>query len=174
MPVVSVRRGRRGALRLEQRDALGEGGLWPMRLEVLTLSFDGTTRADAVRLEGWTARVPTGANAPDLVFANSNDFGYGLFLLDAESRAKILKRPELLDDEFLGTLLLGTLWESVRRAEMSPLEYVELAARVAPQLGEEITLQPLLSRVQTAFTRYLSDAQRAASPSARSDVYVAA
>jgi aminopeptidase N len=156
--VRAVRAGPR-AVRLEQSDALGEGGVWPMRLEVVWVSFGGRTRADSVVLEGRSAtlRAPFGF---DFVFVNSNDYGYGLFLLDDASRAKILARPEFLGDDFLSTLLLGSLWENVRRAELSPLDYIDLAVKVAPGLREDVTLQPLLSRAQTALTRYLSDEQR--------------
>ena len=150
----------RRVVRLEQRDALGEGGVWPMRIEVVMVSFDGRTKTDAVRLDGQTAEVGAGGSY-DFVFANSNDFGYGLFLLDERSRAKVLERPESwMGDDFTSTLILGSLWEGVRRAELAPLDYVELVIKVAPTLREDVTLQPLLARAQTAYTRYLSDEQR--------------
>ncbi len=164
--IVTVRRDGARGLTVEQHDALGEGGVWPMRLEVLKRFADGSARTAGVLLEGRAARVPNDAGGEEseseFVFANANDYGYGLFLLDDASRAHALARPELLGDDFLSTLVLGSLWESVRRAEMRPLEYVGLALAVAPRLGEEVTLQPLLARAQTAFTRYLSDAQRSA------------
>jgi aminopeptidase N len=43
---------------------------------------------------------------------------------------------------------------------MSPVEFVELAIKNAPQEKDEVMLAFILSRAQTAFTRYLSDAQR--------------
>jgi aminopeptidase N len=63
-------------------------------------------------------------------------------------------------DDFLRTLLWGSLWDSVREAELAPSAYVELAIKLLPQERDEVTAQGVLSRVQTAFNRYLSDAQR--------------
>ncbi|HYN85118.1 MAG TPA: M1 family aminopeptidase [Pyrinomonadaceae bacterium] len=174
LPIVTVARDERDArtLRVGQRDALGEGGVWPMRLELLARSAGGTERTRDVLLEGREARVridelageaneeANDASNVELVFANSNDYGYGLFLLDEGSRARVLDAPGRLGDDFTSTLLLGSLWESVRRAEVAPLAYVELAARVAPNLREEVTLQALLARAATAHTRYLSASQR--------------
>jgi aminopeptidase N len=65
-------------------------------------------------------------------------------------------------DPFLRALLWDGLWESVREAELPPLDYIEMALRELPKERDEVTVSGILARVQTAFRWYLSDAQQAA------------
>ncbi|HEV7891360.1 MAG TPA: M1 family aminopeptidase [Pyrinomonadaceae bacterium] len=171
MPDVRVRwssdsRGLIDSFEIEERDALGEGGSWPMRLKILLAYPQPHDSADlvTVTLEGaGVTRVPeaVGKRRPVFVFANFEDYGYGRFLLDDRSRAYLARDLGSVKDDFLRALLWGSLWESVREAEMSPVEFVELAIKNAPREKDEVMLAFILSRAQTAFTRYLSDAQRA-------------
>jgi aminopeptidase N len=120
--------------------------------EVLTVALgsNGVTRV----------KEAIGLRRPSYVFANYEDYGYGLFLLDEKSRAYVLKNLGTVRDDFLRALLWGTLWDSVREAELAPSEYIELALKLIPQERDEVTAQGVLSRVSAAFNRYLSDAQR--------------
>ena len=173
MPDVRVRwavnrRGRISSFVVEQRDVLGEGGAWPMKLELL-LRNQGRGGASNdlldVTLDGRGAtpvRRAVGRTAPSFVFANYGDYGYGRFLLDAKSRAAVLEDFEHVYDDFLRALLWGSLWESVREAEMAPADFVELAIKQAPAETDDVMLAFVLARAQTAFTRYLSGAQAAA------------
>jgi aminopeptidase N len=65
-------------------------------------------------------------------------------------------------DDFLRALLWGSLWESVREAELAPADFIELAVKQAPAERDDVMLAFVLARAQTAFTRYLSVAQRKA------------
>jgi aminopeptidase N len=65
-------------------------------------------------------------------------------------------------DDFLRALLWGSLWDSVREAELAPVDYIELALRHVAGEQDEVTTQSILARMATAFNRYLSDAQREA------------
>ncbi|HKS27929.1 MAG TPA: M1 family aminopeptidase [Pyrinomonadaceae bacterium] len=153
--------GRIESLTLRQRDVLEEGGAWPMRVKLLlaydtpaarpetltvTLSGSGETRVDEVR----------GRPAPRYVFANYEDYGYGRFLLDDESRRAVINNLGSVEDPFLRALLWGALWDSLREAELAPLEYINLAVRLLPKERDEVTAQSVLSRVSTSFNRYLS------------------
>ena len=82
-------------------------------------------------------------------------------------------------DDFLRSMMWGSLWDSVREGELDPKEYVELVvnalspgfSRQPPKGGtqngsgsvesDESTIATLLGRVSTAMNYYLSDAQRA-------------
>ncbi|HKG14696.1 MAG TPA: M1 family aminopeptidase, partial [Pyrinomonadaceae bacterium] len=173
MPDVRVRWGanRRGVVNsfeVEERDALGEGGSWPMRLKLLLAPADSKARPEVltVTLKGagtTSVREALGKRRPAFVFANFEDYGYGRFLLDDESRAYLARNLGAVKDDFLRALLWGSLWESVREAEMDPADFVELAVNNALRETDEVMLAFILSRAQTAFTRYLSDAQRAES-----------
>jgi aminopeptidase N len=157
------RAGRINHLTLTQTDVLHEGGAWPIRVKLLlahetsapetldvTLSSPGETNVkDAI-----------GKRRPSFVFANYEDYGYGRFLLDEKSREYVLNKLGTVRDDFLRALLWGSLWDSVREAELDPSAYLELAIKLIPQERDEVTAQGVLTRVQSAYNRYLSSAQR--------------
>ncbi|HVF56846.1 MAG TPA: M1 family aminopeptidase [Pyrinomonadaceae bacterium] len=157
------RRGRIDRFTIEQRDVLGEGGAWPMRIKLLLAPVGGgKPETLTVLLNGRGAtnvKEVVGKRRPAYVFANYEDYGYGRFLLDAESRASVLKNLGAVGDDFLRALLWGSLWDSVREAEMPPLDFLELGIRHAARERDDVALQFVLARLQTAFTRYLSDEQ---------------
>jgi aminopeptidase N len=146
-----------------QEDVLHEGGVWPMKLRAVTLGAAGARDFDFV-LPGKRAALKPMIGMPrsEIVFANEGDYGYGQFLLDDASRAAVLARPESIDNGLLRALLFDALWESVREAELAPLDYLHFALRTAPAEPDPITLATLLARVTMAFEHYLSDEQRAA------------
>jgi aminopeptidase N len=172
MPDVRVRwsanaRGRINHFTIEQRDALGEGGSWPMKVNILLATDAAGARAAplTVTLRGaGAARVPEaiGKPRPAFVFANFEDYGYGRFLLDDESRAVVTKNLGAVKDDFLRALLWDSLWDSVREVELAPADFIALAVREAPRERDDVLLNFILARVQTAFLRYLSDEQRKA------------
>lgn len=151
---------------LEQRDSLGEGRTWPMKLRVLTAYSDGSSRQRDTTLSGARTRLPApGATPVEFAFANAGDYGYGRFLLDQHSRAAVLDRPQIVEDPLLRALVFDALWESVRDAELAPLAYLDFAVRVAPVERNPVTLATLLARAQIAVSSYASEMQRdAASP----------
>ncbi len=61
---------------------------------------------------------------------------------------------------FQRTLLWGSLWDSVREADLDPREYVALALRVLPDEKDEQLAQNLIGRTTTALHRYVSPAVR--------------
>ena len=147
---------------LEQHDVLGEGHTWPMKLTVFALPEEGLPRSVDVELQGERTPVPQLDGMPELdfAFANFGDFGYGRFLLDPASREAVLGRPGIVEGPLLRSLVFGSLWESVRDAELAPLEYLDFVIRVAPMERDPVTLANLLQRAQVAFLVYSSDAQR--------------
>ncbi|TMH10846.1 MAG: hypothetical protein E6H70_16440, partial [Betaproteobacteria bacterium] len=147
---------------LEQHNVLNEGGTWPMKLRVFALSESGLPRsADALlRGESTSVRAIDGMPEIDFAFANFGDYGYGRFLLDPSSREAVLARPEIVQGDLLRALVFGSLWESVRDAELAPLAYLDLVVRVAPVERDPVTLAGLLQRAQVAFLHYASDSQR--------------
>src|SRR5205809_634658 len=156
------REGRPKNVAVEQRDVLGEGRAWPMKLRVFALSESGLPRsADALlRSASTSVRAIDGMPEIDFAFANFGDYGYGRFLLDPMSRDAVLARPEIVQGDLLRALVFGSLWESVRDAELAPLAYLDLVVRVAPVERDPVTLAGLLQRAQVAFLHYASDPQR--------------
>ena len=161
------REGRPRNMILEQYDVLSEGHLWPMKLTVFALPEEGLPRSAEVELRGKRTSVPQLEGMPeiDFAFANFGDYGYGRFLLDSASREAVLERPEIVQGTLLRSLVFGSLWESVRDAELAPFAYLDLVVRVAPVERDPVTLANLLQRAQAAFLTYASDTQRdAAAP----------
>jgi aminopeptidase N len=108
-----------------------------------------------VYLEGRSAGI---AAMPGLVYPNAGDFGYGRFLLDAQGVEAALKtdaEPALFQAQ-----LVEAIWEAVREAELAPLDFIAYGIRQIPRTRDDIALAGLLARLEAAFRRYLSDAQR--------------
>jgi aminopeptidase N len=161
------REGRPKNVALEQHDVLGEGRIWPMKVRVFALPEIGLPVSFDALLRGRRTRVPAMDGMPEIefAFANFGDYGYGRFLLDPASREAVLARPEIVQGDLLRSLVFGSLWESVRDAELSPLDYLDLVVRTAPTERDPVTLAGLLGRAQVAFLHYSSDSQRdAAAP----------
>lgn len=167
MPDVRVnwsvnRTGRINRLSLKQENILREGGTWPMRIELLLAHKTGPPETLTVTLDGAAetiVREARGKRRPEYVFANYADYGYGRFLLDEKSKQAILKELGAVRDDFLRALLWGSLWDSVREAELAPAAYIELAIKFVAAERDEVTVQSILGRVSTAFNRYLSIAE---------------
>lgn len=95
----------------------------------------------------------------EFIFPNYQDYGYGIFLLDEKSRAYVLENIQNEKDDFLRAMMWGSLWDSVREAELAPRDYVALVIKNINVEQDESTIQTLLGRVSTAMNYYLSDAQ---------------
>ena len=161
MPAVELRR-RGSGVELVQRDTLGSSALWPMRLKLVAVDADGMLHEAEVRLERRRAEVtlPEAARAARFIYANYGDYGYGRFLLDARSRAAVLAQPLSVPGGLLRAQISEALWESVRDAQLAPLDFARYALAIAQRERDEIALAALLGHLQNVFRRYLSNAQR--------------
>src|SRR5579859_3358901 len=135
MPQVDVERvycdhpDRMESLVLRQHDVLSEGGIWPVTTQLLLGYANGRVERLQVRLESETAdfgREAHGAACPEYVFANDQDYAYGRFLLDENSRKAVMENLGRIPDVFERTLLWGSLWDSVREADLDPRSYLDL------------------------------------------------
>ena len=118
-------------LTLSQHGVLDSGDIWPLVLQVVLDYGDGQPVRLRTGLNGRTMDVSEAAGrpCPRFVFANDEDFAYGRFLLDERSREEVMSRLATMPDLFRRTLLWGSLWESVREAQLDPRRYIELAAK---------------------------------------------
>jgi aminopeptidase N len=153
--------GRIAALTLAQRPALvlpGErGGWWPGRVRVrlgyadrddilLDVAFTGAQTA---------VRAARGLPAPDYVFANDGDYGYGIFLPDARSAAWLLEHGTTLEDDLQRALAWGALWDLVREAQLAPDLFATAALRALAAERDEQIAALLLGRIGYALERYV-------------------
>ena len=107
-----------------------------------------------------TAATARNMRAPKFIFPNYGDYGYGIFLLDEKSKKYVLENIQNEKDDFLRTMMWGSLWDSVREAELDPKDYVELVIKNLGNEKDEVTISTLLGRVSTAMNYYLADKQR--------------
>ncbi|MBK8810422.1 MAG: ERAP1-like C-terminal domain-containing protein [Acidobacteria bacterium] len=154
----------------EQTDSTLEEKLWNLRVRVL-LRFakrpdgieDATIRQarDYPFASYWVitgGKFNPNTETPAFIFPNYQDFGYGIFLLDDQSRDYVINNIRLEKDDFLRAMMWGALWDSVREAELDPKDYVELVITNIALESDESTIQTLVGRVGTAMNLYLSQA----------------
>ncbi len=145
-------------LELRQRDVLDEGGLWPLASEVLLGYPDAAPTRLRAQLTGASTVVAeaAGKTCPAYVFANDEDYAYGLFLLDDRSRNYIINSVESVSDLFLRTLLWGALWDGVRFTQLAPSDYLSAILRHMPAETDEALVQSLGARSIAALHHYIS------------------
>lgn len=97
----------------------------------------------------------------EFIFPNYQDYGYGIFLLDEKSRAYVLSNIQNEKDDFLRSMMWGSLWDSVRFYELAPEDYVELVIKNLNVETDESTIATLLNRVSTAMNYYISEGRNA-------------
>jgi aminopeptidase N len=148
---------------LTQRDVLEEGGVWPIAMQVALHYADGEPIRFRAELQTEKAELPEaiGKACPQYVFLNNRDYAYGRFLLDEGSRKAVIEGLGGVSDVFERTLLWGSLWDSVREAEMAPRDFLELALRLLPNETDEALAQSLIGHVATGLHRYVSADVRA-------------
>jgi aminopeptidase N len=158
----SCQGGKLASLTLTQHDVLGGSNVWPIASEVLLGYPDGTSQMVRAQLDTKSAQVQEAAGkpCPAFVFANDRDYGYGLFLLDRQSRDYVTQHLGAMPDVFQRTLLWGSLWESVRLASFAPEEYVQLALKNLPQERDEALTAGIVAHSETAIHRYVSKQSR--------------
>ena len=150
-------------LSLSQHDVLGTNAIWPIATQVLLTSPDGRSSTIRVELQSRSAEFPVGPRTcPAFVFANGQDYAYGRFLLDAKSRHYVLAHLGGVNDVFTRALLWGSLWDSVREADLAPRDYLDLSARLLPNETDLSLVQSILGNSTTALHRYVSGKTRAA------------
>ncbi|HEV2197142.1 MAG TPA: M1 family aminopeptidase [Candidatus Acidoferrum sp.] len=148
---------------LTQRNVLSEGGTWPIAMQIgLHYSGRGPIRLRAeLNNEKTELREAVGKRCPEYVFPNDHDFAYGRFLLDEHSRKAVIEELGEVSDVFERTLLWGSLWDSVREADLAPRDFVELALRRLPDETDESLAQNLIGHVATGLHRYVNTTARA-------------
>ena len=149
--------------RLSQHNVLNEGGVWPIAMQVLLSYNDAPPARLRVEMTRATADVPQadGRPCPAFVFANDEDYAYGRFLLDRESRRSVENHLGSIYDLFERSLLWGSLWDSVREAQLAPWDYLSLTRHFVPAENDESLSQSLASHTVTALHRYVHPQTRA-------------
>jgi aminopeptidase N len=169
MPIVeqhlTVLDGKIVSLELVQRPAqtLSGAAPWPMRTQVL-LFYPGQSPLlipTDLRDRVTTVAAAWGKPAPQFVFANYQDYGYFLTMLDTTSIAALESGAlGAVPDPFLRTMLWGALWDQVRDAQYDPLRFARLALKELPNEKDEQIFPTIVGRMTTAVSRYGSQEKR--------------
>jgi aminopeptidase N len=170
---------------LTQKSSLENSAFWKEKTRVLIIYEDDSKQVQDVTisrifdevklLDGKKVQIPDGKVVQSIgvklslkslvgfktktsfVFPNYQDYGYGIFLLDERSRAYALENIQTEKDDFLRAMIWGSLWDSVREAELNPKDYVALVIKNLNVETDESTIQTLLGRVSTVMNYYLSE-----------------
>jgi aminopeptidase N len=145
-------------LSLSQHDVLGSADVWPLSMQIGLNHANGQPVLIRVDLTGKTVQVhdALGAECPDFIFANENDYAYGRFLLDARGREAVLRDLGGTRDLFRRALLWGSLWEAVRTSNLAPKDYLAEALKLLPAEPDETLARSLLSHSARGLHRYVS------------------
>jgi aminopeptidase N len=165
---VTLRDSRIAKIELVQRPAQPLSGKapWPMRTQLLLWYGQGhppTTIPVELNASTTEVRAARGLPAPLFTFANFEDYGYFLTLLDSASVAS-LEHGALgnVTDPLLRTMLWGALWDQVRDAKFDPSRFARLALAELPRERDEQIVPSILGRLTRAVSVYSSSAAQAA------------
>jgi aminopeptidase N len=156
-------RGRISRLRLTVRDPLRRGLVWPQRLQV-ALGYPDGARTLSVYANAAIVTVPkaVGMDRPLYVLPNGAGLGYGLFVLDDESRRFLLEHIEDIPDALTRGSAWVTLWDNMLETRVTPQELLNAAVRALPKEIDEQNTQLVLEYVARAFWKYLPPDERLA------------
>ena len=158
-------------LSLNQHDVLPDGFVWPISTDVLVQASgaEGSSKRQIVHatLDGAHASIPVPSNmaCPKFIYANAGDNAYGRFLLDDQSAAYLAPADKTnasdvplaqIRDPFLRSELLTAVWENVRKAELAPSRFAQLALIDLDEEGDESISRILGGHLATAFHDYIS------------------
>jgi aminopeptidase N len=165
-----VTRGRVSRLTLTATDPLQRGLVWPQRLRVALGYADGVRELPVyVNSASTTIAEAEGMPRPLFVLPNGAGLGYGLFILDEDSRTYLLRHLEAIPDPLTRGSAWVTLWENLmewRRREnlveshVRVSDFLDLVVRALPSETDEQNVQRVLGYTTRAFWRNLTAAER--------------
>jgi aminopeptidase N len=143
-------------LRLTQRVRI-----WPQHLEV-AVGFADHTKQIPVALNSAAVDVPkaAGLGRPLYILPNGGGLGYGLFVLDDNTRRYLLAHLEDIPDALTRGSAWVDVWENLLEARITAAEFLDLAVRgLSKEIDEQNTERVLLYLVH-AFWQFLPQQER--------------
>ncbi|MFL6177978.1 MAG: aminopeptidase N [Ornithinibacter sp.] len=168
-PVLEVDdRGGIAVAAIEQTCAPGLETLRPHTLAIgLYAVRDGILeRTDRLELDvdGERTEVPelVGREQPDLLLVNDDDLAYAKIRLDERSLATALSHPRGFTSSLPRSLVLASLWDMTRDAEMGARRFVDVVLETLPGESDSTLLRTLVAQLQTAVHSYSAPEHREA------------
>ena len=115
-----------------QTNSLKEEIYWQQKVKLFYIDVLNSRRNQDFVLSSKSnsAEIDSTLNFAKFIFPNYQDYGYGIFLLDEKSRAYVLENIQTEKDDFLRSMMWGSLWDAVRFYELAPEDYVKLVIKV--------------------------------------------
>ena len=159
----TIRVAREGAgVELVQSDPYARGITWPQRTVLGAPADDGWIERP-VTLEGRRARValpPDASHRVQIVVPNADGLGYGLFLLDDNSVASLLRDLPSLPRPLARAAAWLDLWEMMLEGRVPVAPMVELALALSAPAEDELIASQALGDLTALFWRYGGGAPR--------------
>jgi aminopeptidase N len=153
--------GRLASIRLTHTDPLERKLVWPQRLRVALGYPDGVHELPVyVDRRSVTVRGAQGLPRPLFVLPNGAGLGYGLFVLDENSRRYLLDHVEDVADPLTRGSAWVTLWDNVLEGHVPPPAFFDAALRALPRESDEQNVQRILGYTVRTFWRFLPRADR--------------
>jgi aminopeptidase N len=151
------------SLTLTQHDPLERGVLWPQRLQVV-VGYGDHAESPAVFVHGAVTSVSAarGMKRPLYILPNGGGLGYGMFVLDDDTRRYLSAHIEEIPDALTRGSAWVNLWENVLEAPRTGGEFLDLAMRALPKELDEQNSQLILSYLKSAFWLLLPQKDRLA------------
>jgi aminopeptidase N len=158
---VSVKRGEL-ALTLTASDPLRRGLVWPQQLRVVLGYPGGVFDEHNVNVKGEVAGFVESDrySVPLFVLPNGGGLGYGLFVLDQDSRKYLLAHLEDIPDALTRGSAWVTLWDNVVEKYINADDFTALIVRALPRETDEQNVQRVLGYTTRAFWRTMTPQQR--------------
>lgn len=171
-PTVTVNDGVLTSLSIEQSPWTIDGqpvpSLRPHRLAVGLYCLDGDklNRTHLIELDitGATTSVdvPAGTPAPDMVLVNDTDLTYTKVRFDDTSLQTAVEHVSKIDDSLAQLLVLSTVWDMVRDAELDVERYIALLEANIGAITHSTGLSVQLRQLATAVDIYTAPQGRGA------------
>ncbi|MBK9475437.1 MAG: aminopeptidase N [Tetrasphaera sp.] len=151
---------------IEQCALPGFDTLRPHRLAVGLYAVQGEALVRTHRFEldvdGPRTEVPQllGMAQPDLLLVNDDDLAYAKVRLDERSAATALAHPRGFGDSLPRTIVLASLWDMTRDAELPARDFIEAVLATLPGESDSTLLTALLGQLTTAVYLYTDPAVR--------------
>jgi aminopeptidase N len=164
-----MRVGARGdfeGLEIVVEDRLGRGLVWPQRLQIALGYEDGVRTVETFINESRTiVTAPRGLDRPRFVLASGGGVGYGLFLLDEESRQYLLRRIDDVANPLARGAAWVTLWDNFIEGTVDARVLFDVMIRALPREEDEQNTERVLAYLTRLFWTHLSsDDRRARGP----------
>jgi aminopeptidase N len=154
-------RGRISRLTLTASDPLQRDLLWPQRLRVALGYRDGIRELPIYVNDRTTVVEPAaGLPRPLFVLPNGGGLGYGLFLMDQNTRDYLLQHLDAISDPLTRGSAWVALWENVVESAVDVADFLDLVVRALPKENDEQNIQRVLGYTARAFWRHLAPAER--------------